>query len=198
MLLRQSAGVILRLPLGGAYRPIPSSGPACRHTGPNLPRILGDQVRLPRIPLFRLGPFGGLLRLHDEAIALVQVDPALGCGAVVELVVDTPFKDVVIEFIPCLRRIGLRQAKQVAEFIGEHLEVRQFRAARLLPSTNEGVDIGTDHTVVRPCRLCFYLTHVANIAKVVISETLECSYTLSRPATRSRLRWRPQGGVPWR
>ena len=55
----------------------------------------------------------------------------------------------------------------------------------MLPSTNEGVDIGTDYAVVRPCRLCFYLTHVANIAKVVISETLECGLKLLKLALKN-------------
>ena len=148
VLFRQGAGVILRLPLGGAHRAVPTSGAAGRRAGLDLRGVLGEQAGLARIGLPRLDPLGGLLGLHDETTALVEVDPAGGRAAVVMLEIDAPFEDVIVEFVAFLRRFGRRQIEQIAQFVGEGLEVRQFRAAGLFPPGDESADIGGGDSVV--------------------------------------------------
>ena len=129
VLLRQRAGVILRLPLGGAHHPVPAPRAAGRCAGLDLRRVLGDQVRLAGLGLLCLDPLGGLFGLQDEAIALVQVDPAPGRRAIVKLVVDAPFEDVVVFFVFLFRRIGRIQTEQGAQTNDEGLKIRDFRAA---------------------------------------------------------------------
>ena len=51
VLLRQRAGVILSLLLGGAHHPVPAPRAAGRCAGLDLRRVLGDQVRLAGIGL---------------------------------------------------------------------------------------------------------------------------------------------------
>ena len=63
VLLRQRAGVVLRLPLGGAHHPVPAPRAAGRCACLDLRRVLGDQVRLAGLGLLCLDPLGGLFGL---------------------------------------------------------------------------------------------------------------------------------------
>ena len=118
-----------------------------------------------------------MLALHDEAIALVEVDPAPRRRAVVELEVDAPFEDVFVVLVDFLRRIGPRQAEQVAEFAGECLEIRQFRAAGLLSPGDEFPGFGgvriVAGAIVRSVRLGVRFAHGATIAKPARRESPE-------------------------
>ena len=64
------------------------------------------------------------------------------------LEVDAPFEDVIVEFVAFLRRVGPRQIEQVAQFVGEHLEIRRFRTAGFSPARDESADIGGGDSVV--------------------------------------------------
>ena len=181
VLLRQRAGVVLRLPLGGAHHLVPPSCTASGRAGADLGGVLGDQLRLLRVDLLRFDPFGRLLGLHDEAIALVQVDPAPGRRAIVKLVVDAPFEDVVVGFDPLLRWIGFRQVKQGAKLLGERLEVRDLCAAGFLPPADEVINSGGVGSVVDGGRLCVCGTHGARIANGANVESHLCCLALSCP-----------------
>ena len=64
------------------------------------------------------------------------------------LEVDAALKDVIVVFVEFLRRIWLWQTEQVAQFVGEHLEVRRFRTAGFSPARDESADIGGGDSVV--------------------------------------------------
>ena len=184
MLLGQGAGVILGLLLGLAHGLVPAARTAGRRAGLDLRGVLGEQGRLGRIGRLPLHLLGGLLAFHDKAIALVQVDPAPRRRAVVELEVDAPFEDVIVVFVDFLRRVGPRQAEQIAQFVGEHLEVRRFRAAGLFPAGDKRLDGGGVRLVSGRRRLCVRFAHGAKIAKAAFGE----SPRLQRPPPRRRTR----------
>ena len=172
VLLRQGAGVTLRLPLGGAHNPVPAIGAAGRGARFDLRGVLGEEVRLARVGLSRAGsPLSGLLRLHDEAIAPVQIDATGAGAAVVRLEVDAALEHVVVQFVLRLRRFRPLHTEQIAEFAGERLEVRQFRAAGLSPPGNERFDRLRIGFVAGRCRLRVHLRHAEKLANADIQES---------------------------
>ena len=117
------------------------------------------------------GASGGLLRLHDEAVALVEVDPSRRRAAVIVLKFDAPFEGVVVVFVLGLRGFGFRQAEQAAKLAGECLEIGQFRAAGLLPALDKGIDFGGVDTVILPFGLPIRIAHGATIAARTVGES---------------------------
>ena len=79
--------------------------------GLRLHRVFGKHVRLAGVGGRLRLPLGRLFRLHNEAAALVEVDPSRRRAAVVMLEVDAPLEGIVVVFVIRLRGFGFRQAE---------------------------------------------------------------------------------------
>src|SRR5919108_3592293 len=99
-----------------------------------------EPVRLPDdFQLFRPALLAALLRLHDEAVLLVEIDAAVAGGAVRLLELDGPLERVVVEVAVLFGWVGPAYAEQVAQFAGEQLKLA--RSAPLeAAQRDEGVD----------------------------------------------------------
>jgi hypothetical protein len=135
---RQRAGVLLRLVPRADHELVP--GAVGRALAARL--VVGDEkVRLPDdFQLFRPALLAALLRLHDEAVLLVEIDAAVAGGAVRLLELDGPLERVVVEVAVLFGWVGPAYAEQVAQFAGEQLKVGTLRPAGGGPARDEGVD----------------------------------------------------------
>ena len=133
---RQRAGIFLGLPLGIDHQYVPSAAGArlatLRRVGFGRKHIaLSGDGLVAALP-------AALLGFEDEGAFAIEVDPADGVAIVAMMGYDS-LEDIIVAFARGARRIGMRQAEQVAKLDQKQAIIRAFLAALLaLPVSNKG------------------------------------------------------------
>lgn len=138
----EGAGVLFGLAAGAEERVVPGGGA----TGAVAAESVGAALSAGgREGGFCILPFDALLGFEDEAAAFVEVNAAIGLGAVGVGEDDAALEDVGVDVIVGARGVGVWDVEDIAQLAEEQGVIRSLGTARGGPTVEEGLDGGARH-----------------------------------------------------